>query len=183
LPRSVLLQPAQHVVTSPNSQVRYRPGLEIVDVQDMVHERIEAWRRNQERELSRVVFYRKGLDIVKNGFFNAKTHDIVQRQVYAIENAIKAEYSDAPPTLMYTLVNKRRQPDSPYGRVDITKYPNDHGVEQFSVSASSVRTSKYKYYIMKDTRMASELYADNTHQVLDLVNFLTMLKSDILTAK
>lgn len=146
-PGSIRLQNTYHTGTRDDDH-KYDASSEIVDLGDMLRDRLQAWKTIDGDVAPNVVFYSSGIDIVKEDLANRDAMEIVRNEAKVISDVFEAEF-DATPTLSYILVSKCTQPGSPYGRTskETSTILNSKGIHNFSTPVSGVATSKHKYYV------------------------------------
>jgi hypothetical protein len=145
---SVRLQPTCSPIVPNSNRTKYHVDHTIKELEDMMSGQIQAWKAFNPDLAPEIVFFRDGLDIVKNGDVDTVVQGIVESETKMILNAFTSKWGHEALSLTYVLVNKRRKSMVTYGRSDLAKHLGKQNIESYSVVPQGTHTSKHKYYSM-----------------------------------
>ncbi|KAG9188949.1 hypothetical protein G6011_05817 [Alternaria panax] len=132
---------------------------QIQDLQAVMEERITAWQAKHTDTTPHIIFYRDGMNIVKDQFIDSEVESIVRAETEAVSRAFTTMMPGAKPSLSYILVNKRSVAGDMYGR-DMKTYLNEEGIVRFSLMTDPASKNRFDYHVMPPAKGTSQLKLD-----------------------
>jgi hypothetical protein len=141
-PGSVRLQPTYKAAERRGKHLKRITESQILDLEDMMTERLEAWKRHQSDAVPKAIFYRDSI-----GFLDDAT---ISKEKDAISAAMSTVFPGEITSLTYIVVNKCR--DSPYNTL-WERCIEAEGVDHFSASdpEASKKGRRYQYFVAPET--------------------------------